>query len=90
MSNIEKYAEKIHDTALKEGKKYAKSHGQSIIEELAYGRGFKAGAMTGYEQAEKDFALTTNDILRIQMLFDDHPNDTCVQILNRFNETRKK
>ena len=47
MSNIEKYAEKIHDTALKEGKKYAKSHGQSIIEELAYGRGFRAGEMTG-------------------------------------------
>ena len=50
----EEYAVKIHDTAIKEGEKYANSHGESIIEAICYGRGFKAGCIQGYEQAEKD------------------------------------
>lgn len=48
---------KIHDRAHVEGENYARSHGQSIIEEVAYGRGYKAGYMLGsremYDKAEK-------------------------------------
>ena len=54
MNKVEEYAGRIHETALKEGEKYAKEHGHSPIEEVAYGRGFKAGAMTGYKQALED------------------------------------
>ena len=46
---------KIHNRALLEAEKYATSHAGSIIEEVAFGRGFKAGFIEGYEQAEKDF-----------------------------------
>ena len=48
---------KIHDRAPVEGENYAKSHGQSIIEEVTYGRGYKAGYMLGsremYDKAEQ-------------------------------------
>ena len=48
---------KIHERAHVEGENYAKSHGQSIIEEVAYGRGYKAGYMLGsremYDKAEQ-------------------------------------
>ena len=58
MSNIEEsVAVKIHNTALKEGEKYAKEHGQSPMEEVAYGRGYKSGYMKGvkdiYEKASQ-------------------------------------
>jgi hypothetical protein len=48
---------KIHNRALEEGEKYSKSHGQSIMEDVAYGRGYKAGYMLGsremYDKAEQ-------------------------------------
>ena len=47
-------AGKIHNHALLEAKTYAISHGQSLVEEVAYGRGFKSGFIEGYERAEKD------------------------------------
>ena len=60
MDKVEQYAIKVHETAIAEGEKYAKEHGQSITEEVAYGRGFKAGAIYGYHQAEKD--ITDDDV----------------------------
>ena len=36
--------ERLHNKALREGKKYAKSHGRTALEEVCYGRGFKSGA----------------------------------------------
>ena len=54
MNREEKAAIKIHDTAIKEGEKYASNHGHSMIEEVAYGRGFKSGYMRGAVETEKE------------------------------------
>lgn len=95
----EEYAVKIHDTAIKEGEKYAKSHGGSIIEEICYGWGFKAGAIKGYESAEKDLALSWEDIWTIVHTYLEVDRETkedrdpilfCEETLRRFNETREK
>lgn len=46
--NIEEAAAlRIHSRAHTAGENYAQSHGQSIIEEVAYGRGYKSGYMVG-------------------------------------------
>ena len=50
----EQAAGKIHSHALLEAEKYAASYARSIVEEAAYGRGFKTGFIEGYEQSEKD------------------------------------
>ena len=57
-TEIEEYAAlKIHNRALEEGEKYSQSHSHSIVEDVAYGRGYKAGYMLGsremYDKAEK-------------------------------------
>lgn len=57
-NGIEEYAAlKIHTRALEEGEKYSQSHGHSIVEDVAYGRGYKAGYMLGsremYDKAEQ-------------------------------------
>lgn len=54
MNREEKAALKIHDTAIKEGENYAKTHGHSIIEEVAYGRGYKSGYMRGAVETEEE------------------------------------
>ena len=100
MDKAEKYATKIHDTALAEGEKYAKEHGQSIIEEVAYGRGFKAGAIRGYHQAEKDLELTWEDIKDIDVLISlvdrnetwerGTLKDFYTEVLRRFKEIKEK
>lgn len=47
--NIEEAAAlRIHDRAATAGTNYAEKHGHSIIEEVAYGRGYKSGYMLGY------------------------------------------
>ena len=46
----EQTAGKIHSRALLEAEKYATSHAGNIVEEVAYGRGFKTGFIEGYEQ----------------------------------------
>lgn len=51
---VEEATRKIHNRAILEAEKYSNSHGESITEEVAYGRGFKAGFIEGYEQSEKD------------------------------------
>ena len=50
MTIEESAALKIHDTAIKEGEKYAQEHGHSINEEVAYGRGYKSGYMCGAKE----------------------------------------
>ena len=106
MSRAEQAAIRIHHTAALEAEKYSKEHGCSIVEEVAYGRGFKAGYIKGdtdgYEQAEKDLALTWKDIKRLDSIMDsmrtytawddvDYPNkeDFYKEVLKRFNETKK-
>lgn len=45
---------KIHGRAATAGENYANEHSHSIIEEVAYGRGYKSGYMLGYcEMYEK-------------------------------------
>lgn len=41
---------KIHHRAITAGKNYANEHGHSIIEEVAYGRGYKSGYMQGSKE----------------------------------------
>ncbi len=51
MSKIEESAAlNIHERAIKEGENYAKSYGQSIVEEVAYSRGFKSGYILGAKE----------------------------------------
>lgn len=45
---------RIHGRAMTAGENYANEHSHSIIEEVAYGRGYKSGYMLGYcEMYEK-------------------------------------
>ena len=60
---VEQAVKKIHNHALLEAEKYAKYNGDSIYIEVAYGRGFKAGFIEGYEQAEKDLAEEQYNLL---------------------------
>lgn len=50
MTIEESAALKIHNTAINEGEKYAQEHGHSIVEEVAYGRGYKSGYMCGAKE----------------------------------------
>lgn len=68
---MSKIAEKIHDTALKKGEKYSESHGGSIIEEVAYGRGYKSGYIEGYDQAMQDFLEKACEWLEKELLVSD-------------------
>ena len=44
ISKIEEYAAlQIHERALNAAEEYSNTHGHSIVEEVAYGRGFKSG-----------------------------------------------
>ena len=54
ISRVEEATRRIHNRAILEAEKYSNSHGGSITEEVAYGRGFKAGFIEGYKQVEKD------------------------------------
>lgn len=61
MSNI---AEKIHNVALQKAEEYSKTHGNTIIEEVAYGRGYKTAYIECYDQAMKDFLEKAEEYLR--------------------------
>ena len=93
---------KIHNRALLEAEKYATSHAGSIIEEVAFGREFKAGFIEGYEQAEKDLALTWEDMAKIDAIIISTNNEFATdvskkisrqtfyeEVLKRFNELKK-
>ena len=57
----EEFAVRIHNTALRKAEKYASEHDMGVLGEVSYGWGFKAGAITGYEQAEKDLGWHSVD-----------------------------
>lgn len=96
----EKAVKRIHNRALLEAEKYATSHGRSIVEEVAFGRGFKAGFIKGYDQAEKDLALTWEDIQTIDNIVVDMARNTdwplrgqevfYTEVLNRFNKSKEE
>ena len=52
---MSKIAEKIHNVALQKAEEYSKTHGISIIEEVAYGRGYKTAYIECYDKAMQDF-----------------------------------
>lgn len=98
----EQAAGKIHNRALLEAEKYATSHGRSIVEEVAFGRGFKVGFIEGYETAEKDLALTWEDIAKIDALILEANNEFAVdyskeisreqfytEVLDKFNKSKE-
>lgn len=62
-NRAEQAVKRIHNRALLEAEKYATCHGGSITEEVAFGRGFKAGFTEGYVQAEKDFIALVKQYL---------------------------
>ena len=55
---------KIHNRALLKAENYSISHEGSIIEEVAFGRGFKAGFIEGYAQSEKDFLALVKQYIK--------------------------
>lgn len=92
-------ARRIHNRALLKAENYSISHEGSIIEEVAFGRGFKAGFIEGYEQAEKDLTLTWEDMQLIWQLCDtlnsEQQNlcgskDFFTEVLNRYNKSKEK
>ena len=70
MTIEESAAVKIHNTALKAGEDYAKSHGQSVVEEVAYGRGYKSGYMKGSVDMAKE--MIDKAIKILQEKVEDH------------------
>ena len=52
---MSKIAEKIHNIALQKAEEYSKTHSNSIIEEVAYGRGYKTAYIECYDQSMQDF-----------------------------------
>ena len=50
MTIEQKAALTIHERAITAGEDYAQSHSQSIVEEVAYGRGYKSGYMLGAKE----------------------------------------
>lgn len=98
----EKAVERIHNRALLEAEKYAAFHGGSITEEVAYGRGFKAGFIEGYEQAENDLALTWGDVqlldnIVLKLAREEREGKDWgdgekfyTEVLNRFNKSKEE
>ena len=86
MNREEKAAIKIHDTAIKEGEKYASNHGHSVIEEVAYGRGFKSGYMRGAVETEKEVIEKAAEWIKKNITFM-HPRkerEVCAVNIGRF------
>lgn len=61
---MSKIAEKIHNVALQKAEEYSKTHGHSIIEEVAYGRGYKTAYIECYDKAMQDFLERACEYLR--------------------------
>ena len=66
ISKIEEYAAlQIHERALNAAEEYSKTHGHSIVEEVAYGRGFKSGYMLGAKEFTEKFVSLLRDRINI-------------------------
>ena len=92
MTTEEKAALKIHNTALEEGKKYADHHGQSIIEEVAYGRGFKSGYMKGAVDKEEEIIEKAAEWIKKNLTFM-HPRkerEVCIVNIGMFKDAMKE
>lgn len=66
ISKIEEYAAlQIHERSLNAAEEYSKTHGHSIVEEVAYGRGFKSGYMLGAKEFTEKFVSLLRDRINI-------------------------
>ena len=66
ISKIEEYAAlQIHERSLNAAEEYSKIHGHSIVEEVAYGRGFKSGYMLGAKEFTEKFVNLLRDRINI-------------------------
>jgi len=82
---------KQHEAALKAGKQYAKEHGHSIFEEVAYGRGHKAGSIWYRNNIWHE--ATEVPVSNMELLVITEPYDApCIMTSNsdRFRERAKQ
>ena len=89
MSKIEESAAlNIHERALKAGEDYAKSHGQSIVEEAAYGRGYKSGYMCGAKEFTEKAINWLRD--RVNIPYDVETNEDGEPLAGSYIDYAKK
>lgn len=89
ISKIEESAAiKIHERAIQAGEDYAKSHGQSMIEEVAYGRGYKAGYMLGVKEFSEKAVTWLRD--RVNIPYDVETNEDGEPMADSYIDYAKK
>ena len=88
MTIEESAALKIHDTAIKEGEKYAQEHGHSINEEVAYGRGYKSGYMCGAKEFTEKAIKWLRD--RVNIPYDVETNEDGEPMADSYIDYAKK
>lgn len=92
MENISKIEEsaalQIHERALNTAEDYARSHGQSIIEEIAYGRGYKSGYMLGAKEFTEKAVNWLRD--RINIPYSVETNEDGEPLADSYIEYAKK
>ena len=88
MTIEESAALNIHKRAIKAGEDYAKSHGQSIVEEVAYGRGYKSGYMLGAKEFSDKAVTWLRD--RINIPYDVQTNEDGEPMADSYIDYAKK
>ncbi len=78
----------IHERALKAGEDYAKSHGQSNVEEVAYGRGFKSGYILGAKEFSEKAINWLRD--RVNISYDVETNEDGEPMADSYIDYAKK
>lgn len=64
---MSKIAEKMHNVAAQKAEEYSKTHGHSIIEEVAYGRGYKTAYIECYDQAMQDLMEKAEEFFKSEL-----------------------
>jgi len=88
MTIEESAALNIHKRAIKAGEDYAKSHGQSIVEEVAYGRGYKSGYMLGAKEFSEKAVKWLRD--RVNIPYDVQTNEDGEPMADSYIDYAKK
>lgn len=81
---MSKIAEKIHNVALQKAEEYSKTHGNSIIEEVAYGRGYKTAYIECYDQAMQAFLEKACEWLRYNTMRELLLNSESIELVEDF------
>jgi hypothetical protein len=88
MTIEESAALNIHKRAIKAGEDYAKSHGQSIVEEVAYGRGYKSGYILGAKEFSEKAVTWLRD--RVNIPYDVETNEDGEPMAGSYIDYAKK